>query len=289
VTAHWWHRRRIDRYFAGRLGIASEARLRARMNRCASCRAHYRRHLVIESALPGGEERALERLWHGVLGAAGRPVPSAALSWAMTPAATTTPPVRSWWRARFALGGALVALLIAVAGGRLISRPRTTTIDEPSPRGALPVTATAPAIHLFRSVSARAAEPVAGSIQARDGLLFAYSNPDAAFTHLMVFAVDESYAVHWYYPAYQRAGEDPAAIPILPGTTGAELGEEIRQRLRPGPLRIYALFLREPHRVLEIEALVRRTIEEPRRALTEETPLALPGSAQPSLLLQVVP
>jgi hypothetical protein len=289
VTAHWWHRRRIDRYFAGRLGIGSEARLRARMNRCAGCRAHYRRHLVMEAALPGGDERALDRLWHGILGAAGRPVPSPALSWAMAPAATMTP-MRSWWRARFALGGALVALLIAVAGGRLISRPRVSRIGEPSPRGALRVTADAPAIHLFRSVSARAAEPVdVGPIQARDGLLFAYSNPDAAFTHLMVFAVDESYAVHWYYPAYQRAGENPAAIPILPGTTGAELGEEIRQRLRPGPLRLYALFLREPHRVLEIEALVRSTIEEPRRALSEETPLPLPGSAQRSLLLQVTP
>ena len=63
--------------------------------------------------------------------------------------------------------------------------------------------------------------------------------------------------MHWYYPAYRALGEDPAAIPILPGTTGIELGEEIRQRAAPGTARIYALFLREPHRVLEIEALVR--------------------------------
>jgi hypothetical protein len=289
---HWWHQRRIDHYFTGQLGTGGEARLRARMGGCADCRAHYRRHLVVEAALPGGEERALNRLWSGILGAAGhRPVPAAALGW-MT-ASGSAPPSPWSRRARVGLAGALAVLAIGVVSGRMVSIPRPSARNqsEPTARGALPAVAAAPAIHLFRSVSARATEPVvgAGPIRAGDGLLFAYSNPDAAFTHLMVFAVDQSYAVHWYYPAYQRAGDDPVAISILPGTTGTELGEEIRHQLRPGLLRVYALFLREPHRVLEIEALVRRSIEEPRRPLAEETPLSLPGSAQPSVLLQVAP
>ncbi|HET6149054.1 MAG TPA: hypothetical protein VFH68_16060 [Polyangia bacterium] len=289
MIGRWWHRRGINRYFAGALGTGGEARLRARMSRCADCRAHYRRHLVVEAALPGGETRALDRLWSGILAAGGRPVPAAALDWVTGPGAGRPP--RSARGTRLALAGALAGLAILVVTGRMVSLPPRTASSDPTARGALPAVAPSPAIHLFRSVSARATEPVvgAGPIHARDGLLFAYSNPDAAFTHLMVFAVDESYAVHWYYPAYQRAGEDPAAVAILPGTTGAELGEEIRHPLRPGLLRVHALFLREPHRVLEIEALVRRTIEEPRRPLSEETPLPLPGSAQPSLLLQVAP
>jgi len=288
---HWWHRQRIDHYFTGQLGIGGEARLRARMGGCADCRARYRRHLVVEAAMPGGEERALDRLWSGILGAAGRPVPAAALGW-MT-ASGSAPPSLASRRARLALAGAFAVLAIGVVSKRMVSIPHPTASNqsEPTARGALPSPSPAPAIHLFRTVSAHATEPVvgAGPIRARDGLLFAYSNPDAAFTHLMVFAVDQSYAVHWYYPAYQRAGDDPVAISILPGTTGTELGEEIRHRLRPGPLRVYALFLREPHRVLEIEALVRRSIEEPRRPLAEDTPLPLPDSAQPSVLLQVAP
>ena len=289
MMMHWWHRQRIDHYFGGHLTARDEARLRADLGRCAACRARYRRYLVVEAALPGGEARALDRLWHGILLAGGKPRLADGTGWASTPASAQS--FLAWFRrprGNLALAGALASLLIMVIAGRDALIRRRPAVGEPVARGELPATPRTPALHVFRSISDRAAEPIgAGPIHARDGLLFAYTNPDPGFTHLMVFAIDAGYAVHWYYPAYQRAGENPEAVPILPGTTGTELGEEIRHALRPGPVRIYALFLREPHHVLEIETMIRQVIEGPRRPSTDATPLPLPGSAQPSILLEV--
>ena len=290
MMIHWWHDRHIDHYFAGRIGMRAETRVRRRLGRCAACRAYYQRHLVAEAAMPEGEARALDRLWHGILAASGRPRPPGRGAWAATGASAPAPFSSS--RTRLAWAGALAgALMVAIVGifGRQALMPRKIPA-EPVARGALPATAPLPAIHIFRSVSEHAAEPVgAGPIHAHDGLLFAYTNPDPGLSHLMVFSVDQDYAVHWYYPAYQHPGEDPIALAILPGATGMELGEEIRHDLRPGPVRVYALFLRGPRRVLEIEAMVRRLIEEPHLPVSRETPLPVPGSVQSSVLLEVEP
>jgi len=230
-------------------------------------------------------------LWHGILLATGRPPLSDGTGWASTPASAQS--FLAWFRGprgHLALAGALASLLIVVIAGHDAVIRRRPAVGEPVARGELPATPQAPALHIFRSISDRAAEPIgAGPIHAGDGLLFAYTNPDPGLPHLMVFAIDAGYGVHWYYPAFQRAGENPEAVPILPGTTGTELGEEIRHALRPGPVRIYALFLREPHRVLEIETLIRQVLEGPRRLSTDATRLPLPGSAQPSILLEVEP
>jgi hypothetical protein len=277
---HWWHDRLVDNYFGGRLQLRAEDRMRARLGRCASCRARYRRHLIVEAAMPGGEGRGLDRLWHGIARAGG---------------IAPQPPLRAFSsRARVAFAGALAVAAILAIVIRLPPRDRDRTSVNPVARGGALDGAGAPAIHVFRSVSAHAAEPIGdGPIRAGDGLLFAYTNPDPQLTHLMIFAVaptdTQAVAVRWYYPAYRQLGENPEALAILPGTTGMELGEEIRHPLRPGPVRIYALFLREPHRVLEIESLIQKAIEVPRRPVTEEARLPLPGSVQSSLLVQVTP
>ncbi len=229
--------------------------------------------------MPGGDERALDRLWRGIARAGGI-------------APTPVPAQPS--RARLAVAAARAIAAIVLITVRLPLRDSRRPETAPAARGSAQDVAGAPAIHVFRSVSAHAAEPIgAGPIRASDGLLFAYTNPDPQLTHLMIFAVGQTdtqaITVHWYYPAYRQLGENPEAVAILPGTTGMELGEEIRHPLRPGPVRIYALFLREPHRVLEIEALVQKAIEEPHRPVTEETQLPLPGSVQSSLLVQVTP
>ena len=277
---HWWHARLVDDYFGGRLQRRGEDRMRARLGRCASCRTRYRRHLIVEAAMPGGDERALDRQWRGIARAGGIAPPLPA-------------PARPS-RARLAFAAALAVAAMVLIAVRLPPRVPRRPAADPAPRGSALDLAGVPAIHVFRSVSAHAAEPIGvGPIHAGDGLLFAYTNPDPRLTHLMIFALaptdTQVVAVHWYYPAYRQLGEDPEAMAILPGTTGMELGEEIRHPLRPGPVRIYALFLREPHRVLEIESMIQQRIEEPRRPVTEETQLPLPGSVQSSLLVQVTP
>ena len=289
---HWTHHRLVDRYFAGRVDARGDAKLRARLGRCGPCRARYALHLVAEAAVPEGDERAIERLWQGIQRASAKDRAPAMAGPVPTPRALAAP---SWsWLAprRLAVVGALLGVTVLVVNFSRTARVPTDgrAVPEPVARGGGDALRAAPAIHVFRSVSDHSAEPVVGTgIRASDGLLFAYSNPDPALTHLMVFAVDQTYAVHWYYPAYQRLGDNPEAVPVLSGTIGAELGEEIRHPLRSGPVRVFALFLREPHRVLEIESMIRQLVQEPRRSLTEEVRFPIRGLAQQSVLLGVEP
>jgi hypothetical protein len=192
-----------------------------------------------------------------------------------------------WVRLGAAAVGAVVLLIVALPRSPSPTHPPTS--PEPVARG--DERAVPPALHVFRSVSPHTTAALASgaTIGAHEGLLFAYSSLDPAFTHLMVFAVDSKYGVHWYYPAYLRPGEDPPAIPIAPGRVGVELGEEIRHELPPGPMRVIALFLREPRGVLEIEALVRARLAEPRRPLDDDSPLPVRGAAQTSIMLRVTP
>ena len=278
----WRHGRVVDRYFEGRLDATGEARMRARLARCAQCRARYERQLAIEAALAGGDDAPAEdRLWRGVEAATDR---------------TTNAPVgksaprtaRARW---LPLGAAAVGvvMILIVALPRSPAPPRAAASTEPVARGDEGIVP--PALHVFRSVSPHTTAPLVSgaTIRAHEGLLFAYSSLDPAFTHLMVFAVDAKYGVHWYYPAYLRPGEDPPAIPIAAGRAGVELGEEIRHDLPPGPMRVIALFLREPRGVLEIEALVRAQLADPRRPLDDDSPLSVRGAAQTSIMLHVTP
>jgi hypothetical protein len=275
----------VARYFEGQLDGPSEANMRARLAACEACRALYERQLVVEAALLG-TGAATERLWRGVQRAAGRPE-SRGEDRAGTPREPALP--RSKPR-RFAVAvaalGAAAILLIAIP--RLDHTPRRRSVSEPVARGGA---AAAPALHVFRSVSEHAAEPLGEgtAIHAREGLLFAYSNFDASLTRFMAFGIDGDYRVHWYYPAFERAGEDPQAIAIAAGREGVELGEEIRHDLPLGPLRVVGLFLREPHGVQEIEALVNARIADPRRPLGAAAPLPIPGAVEVSVMLRVVP
>src|SRR5262245_3479774 len=231
-----WHalvRRRIDRYFEGLLGPPVEARVRRHLGRCADCRARYERHLLAEAALPDGERRAGDRGWQGILAAA-QALPERRAR-ALIPALT--------------LAGA-VALVVLVPYARRTPAP----VERGGPAGAAPGL---PAVHVFRSLPGGKSAPVTDRIGAGDGWLIAYSNPGTDARWLMVFAVDEACGVRWFHPAYERAGENPAAVPIRTGENGVELGEEIRHALRPGRLGVFGLFLREPLKVLAVEDAVR--------------------------------
>jgi hypothetical protein len=267
----------IDRYFEGQLGAEDEARMRARLAECTDCRAHYGRHLVVEAALSPDGEHAVERLWRGVQGAT-RSGPRRAKVEAARPIRRVK---------ALALAGALGAAAILVVARRG-APPPTRLVSDPVARGGAAALAP-PALHVFRSVSAHAAEPLADGavIHSRDGLLFAYSNFDPALTHLMVFAIDAAYGVHWYYPAFLHARQDPEAVPILAAGSGIELGEEIRHELPPGALRVVALFLREPHGVLELEARVKELVADPRHPLAEPLPPLVPGAEVLSSMLRV--
>lgn len=273
---HLIHGRQVDRYFSGRLGADQSQALLARLWRCAPCRERYQRHLLFERVLPDGASRRDGRLWQTILGSAGAA--------GATEKGRSERPVRG----RSLLLGASFALALVALIPLSPLWPRSRGGGDPVARGALSGASSAPSLHLYRSVGGKT-EPLGRELNGGDGILIAYSNPSAELRHLMVFAVDQRGDIHWYYPAYERLGEDPAAIPIRTGAFGVELGEEIRHPLPPGALRIFALFLPEPMHVLGIETLMRTELARHGGAVEEVSSVGPVPGEQTTTLLRVRP
>jgi len=249
----------IDRYFARGLGPRTEAVLRTHLVGCGPCSDRYRRHLLAEALLPGGDGLAEERLWRGIRQGAAPPVH-----------------LRRAWVPLLLVGAAAALLLV-------IPRPR-----GPGERGGSAGALAPPAIHLYRVEGPGRAAPVGERIARGDALVLAYSNPAAVYDHLMVFAVDQRYQVHWFYPPFLRPDEDPAAIPIARGRAGVELGEAISHDFAPGKLRVYSLFLDRAEHVSRIEALVGAALAAQQAPLEREVLLPIAGHQQ-TRLLEVTP
>ena len=251
----------LDRYFTRGLEPRTERAMRGHLGACGRCRDRYQRHLLAESLLPARERLTEDRLWRSIRAAG---VPARA---------------RWGWVSLLALGAAAASLLLV---------PRLHT-RVPVARGTGVAVAPGAHLHLYRVAAPGRAEAAGGRIAAADALVLAYSNPGPVYDRLMVFAVDQSYRVHWFYPAFQRAGDDPEAITIARQRAGVELGEAISHPFLPGPLRVYALFLDRPLRVSRVEALVAETLARPGLSIASETLLPVPGAHQETQLLEVTP
>jgi hypothetical protein len=276
---HLFHTDQIDRYFGRGLEPATTSRLLRRLWRCAGCRARYERHLLFERLLPDGADHRDDRLWRTILASAGREHQSGSSA---PHRAIATRPLRPWWAPVAALG-ALSLVVVATQVAR-IQAPTT-----PVSRGGTNESVLEPALHLFRTMGEHETAPVGRTMRADDGILIAYSNPGSELKYLMVFAVDQRGNVHWYYPAYERPGENPAAAPIRTQALGVELGEEIRHPLTPGPLRMFALFLPRPWHVDQIERMVTEAWGVQGKSLAQLTTLPVPEGKQVSRLLEVTP
>jgi hypothetical protein len=272
---HLLHKHQIDRTFGGASPPATPARLLRRIWRCAACRVRYERHLLLERALPDGRSRSEDRLWRSIVASAH----------AADAAGGIRTVARRFLHPAVLLAGGALALALFVS-----RRPDTQPESAlPVARGEAADTKSPPTLHLFRTVGDHETEPVDRSIRADDGILFAYSNPGADLAYLMVFAVDAHGGVHWYYPAYERPGDNPAATPIRTRALGVELGEEIRHSLPPGPLRVFALFLPRPMFVDEIERIVGEAWMKRGQSLRNLEALPVSEGQQLSQLLEVTP
>jgi hypothetical protein len=144
-------------------------------------------------------------------------------------------------------------------------------------------------IHVLRARESGQPVRAEGALSASDALVFAYSNAGPhPFSHLLIFGVDERGEVHWYHPAHENAGADPASRPIE-ARADVELREAVRHRLRPGPLALYALFSRSPLRVSEVEAAVAGLVRAGTWSARSPRRLAFPQSAQKLVRLEVSP
>lgn len=135
---------------------------------------------------------------------------------------------------------------------------------------------------------ARGYEPVQRDLRPGDALAFAYLNrPPSAFRYLMVFAVDRSGQVFWYYPAHVEKNENPKSIAIAQGARPRELPDEVRHAWAAGPLRIVGLFSKAPLDVHTVEQTVARQLAAAKTV--ERLPrIAIAGAGQHSQLLRVV-
>ena len=276
---HALHARQIDRYFAGSLRPVGVTRMFRRLWTCTACRARYERYLFHERSLPDGGSGQQDRLWQSILASAGAEVGPASIS-------RPAPPVRRRLSrpATLAGVGAFAGALLLVAAGNRLKAP-----SAPVARGTADGETAAPTMHLFRSVGAHATESVQRTVHPDDGILIAYSNPGAELSYLMVFAVDVHGDVHWYYPRYEQPGQNPAAPAIRTRALGVELNEEIRHALPVGPLRMFALFLRRPLLVDEVERQVSAVWRLHGESVTALETLPIQDGQQLSSLLEVTP
>lgn len=146
------------------------------------------------------------------------------------------------------------ALAVAVAGLGLLL-PLAQQEEIRSKAGAARPSERWTGIRVFR-LGEEGPSPVSDLVRPDDDLLFAYANlGDHPAEHLMIFGVDRSGRVYWYYPAHRDPTLDPGSIPIQPASS-RELREKIRHPLEPGHLTLHALFTNEPLLVSEVEEAV---------------------------------
>jgi hypothetical protein len=207
----------MNEHFGGRIAVRDEVTLREHIVDCASCRRHYRRHLLLSRLDPhalGWQERigrslGIRRIrWRWMLGIP--TVACLALLFALAPHRAFVP--RS--------GGAPMSALL-VYGARPGERPT----------------------------------PVIGRIRPDDELAFAYRNPEN-WARLAVLAVDASQRVHWYHPAWNDGTQDPEAVTIAGGAELNELPDAVAQPLAEGRLSVYGVFTNHRLTVRQIEAHV---------------------------------
>jgi uncharacterized membrane protein YphA (DoxX/SURF4 family) len=187
------------------------------------------------------------------------------------------------WTARLVAAAAVVVVVVA---GLAVWRPGVHTVAERDVRAK----SAAPGvvedrwvgIEAFRVGDDATARPLgdAARIRSGDGLVMRYTNLGREpFGYLMVFAVDAARAVHWYYPAYEVAGSTPMSIEIQRGSSVA-LADVVRHDLPAGTLVLYGLFTRAPLGVVEVERVVAAVIAHGDWDAGAPPRLAVPGSGQ---------
>jgi hypothetical protein len=216
--------RLVEAHFALRLAPEEEARLRAHLPTCAECTQHYeRRHLLAQLTPEAAGPEA--RLGAALGFAPPRRVP------------------RVWWAAALVPVAAALALLVWL---------QAPAPDEGfTPRGG--DAGTVAWLEVYRLAAAKAPEPNPTRVAASDALAFAYRNPEA-HAYFMLFGVDARGQVHWYFPEWTDATNDPSAVGIAAGHELRELKAAVTQPLAPGGLKLHALFLDAPRTVKAVEA-----------------------------------
>ena len=165
---------------------------------------------------------------------------------------------RSW------LKWAMVPLAVAATAAlAMILWPNAEIVDPPhfQARGVAKNPDRWVSIHVHR-LAGKGYQPVSQSVNPNDTLAFAYTNRSPSrYRFLMIFAVDPSGAIFWYYPAHVNARENPMSIPISYSDTPLTLPEQVRHPLKPGKVRLFGMFSETPLDVNKIESIIQREMK----------------------------
>jgi hypothetical protein len=198
----------------------------------------------------------------------------------------SVPARRAWWRGGLFAAMAVVAVTLVIA--RQLAPPREAPdefrVKTADPAGAEDRWVRVDVFRVDRDGAARPLGATGGVLHSGDGLVFRYTDVSPEpFGYLMIFAIDAAHEIHWYYPGYEAAGSDPASLAIRSRGSDVALSDAIHHDLRPGPLVIYALFTRQPLRVLDMELRLREQI-----ARADWDPAAPPRAPVPDSAQDVV-
>jgi hypothetical protein len=237
----------LERHFSGVSTRAGDRRLFRHLKTCDACRDQYRTLAMLEELEGNGGERARARLGRGLF-----------------EARSPRPALVS---AGLAVAFACAALVFSV--GRMPAPFHSSGFASNgfTARGGLPAfDAPQPSLAIYRvprdqnnpELLAAADTQRAGSIvHAGESLAFSYVNPaPVGASFVMIFARDAEGRVFWFWPAWDKASEDPQSLPIAQGADSVELREAVRHELQPGALTIVGLFTPKPLHVHEVEAAI---------------------------------
>jgi hypothetical protein len=240
APTHGRQRRAIDRHFRGHSSPAGEREMRAHLDGCPDCRAHYDRHLLLAAADPAALP-ARDRLARGLGLSVRRPSPA------------------PWFAALAAAAVGVAALVLLVPRATLGPQPRGTT----GPRHGQLLVYEVPRQGTPRQVGA--------AIDRTSGLAFAYANLGHR-RRLSVFAVDDVAHVYWFYPAWQDPNRDPAGVDIADDDGVHEIPEAIYHRFDGSRLRVYGVFADGSLGVHTVEAAIAGAPGDEQRRLEQALP-----------------
>jgi hypothetical protein len=231
----------LARLLDGEVAERRAATLRQHADSCPACQAELRRgqRLLTRIAAPLADARPADVA--GVMRRLGtRPVLSA-------------PSARSRWKVA---AMALSALAASVCVLTLIPKPEQTGFQA---RGDGAAKGWAHQVGVdFHAMRPDARRLEKNTPVPRDTpLLGSYRNADTTgAVYLLAFAVDARGAVHWLYPGYTEAGQNPASLLLAPRRDETPLPETVvLDAPAPGPARLLTVLSREPLHVSDIESL----------------------------------
>jgi hypothetical protein len=254
-------RRRIDRLFASDLNPKDRARTIAAVDDCPQCAAYYRTMQALESSLCGVDEPythfSIERSKKALFDA---------LDASNTTASNRSSPLftKLTFGLRWVLvPTALAAIVLLLVLGKAAPKPDRVELlpnEAISPvtwvaRGSFPKKAEADiGIRLFRVTDGGTAVDESRGLSIDDIITFTYTQANPQGGTFMLFGVQDTGEVHWYYPS----DGEKESIAVKGDKVDEPLKDGILLRTNhtKGKLRVTAIFSKTPVLTSDIEAAV---------------------------------